>query len=144
MIFRSPIHSAGNQTGTLNLEVPNGASKTFSSESSVNATQSPTHNIFLANFNYLVGAAAVMTVAILETRPTFYGFWQLGWLISLDQIEIVEEFDAPILGGASALSNVGGDFLVKTIGKRKIVYKEKIQADGREKIAMEILASRNE
>lgn len=145
MMFRSAIRSAGNVTGGLNLEVPNAANKTFTSQSTVNATQSLTHNIFLTNFTYLVGAAAVMTLAILVVIPTFYGFWHLGRSISLDPIEIAKAFDAPILGGAAALSNADIDLLVKTVGKRRIVYGEMLQADGggEKKLTMGILGSRN-
>lgn len=74
MMFRSAIRSAANETNTLNLEVPNGANKIFSSQTSVAATETSSHNIFLTNFTYLVGALAAMTVGILAVVPTVYGW----------------------------------------------------------------------
>jgi hypothetical protein len=82
-----------------------------------------------------------MTVCILAVVPGFYGWWHLGRSISLDSIETAKAFDAPILGGAAALSNADIDVLVKVVRKRRIVYGEILQADGEggRRLAIEIL-----
>jgi hypothetical protein len=73
MKFRSAVRVAENATGTYSLIISDGGNMTFSSLSTVTATQSSSHNIDSTNFDYLVGAAAVMTVGILAVIPTFCG-----------------------------------------------------------------------
>jgi hypothetical protein len=85
-----------------------------------------------------------MTAAILAVVPTFYGWWRLGRDVNLDPIETARAFDAPVLGGATALSNADVHMLVKNIGRRRIVYGETLQADGKgeRKLTMRALGPR--
>lgn len=132
LMFRSALQTAEQTPDTFNLQTPNGAvNRTFPSSTIVNGQQTLPRNIFLTRYVYLAAATAVMTLGILAVLPTFYGWWHLGRSVSLDPIEVAKAFDAPILGGVSSLSNANVDTLMKNIGKRRIVYGEMIEADGK-------------
>lgn len=145
IMFRSAVRAAEDKTDSFELETTSGgAKKTFSSASTVTGQFTTTQNVYQTRFAFLIAAAIVMTSGVLAVIPTFYGWWALGRSVTLDPIETAKAFDAPVLGGAPALSNADVDKLVEKIGRRRIVYGEQLQPDGNgeRKLTMGILGPR--
>jgi hypothetical protein len=58
---------------------------------------SATYSIYITDFRYMIGAAALSIASILATSLCFWGWWQLGRTVSLSPLEIAKAFDSPLL-----------------------------------------------
>lgn len=89
----------------------------------VQATQTSTELVFKVQYQYLLGAVAVMLFSVAAIVPTFLGFWVIGRETSLSPLEIAKAFNAPLLHNVK-LSNAPIEDLVKEIGETVVKYGE--------------------
>ncbi|KAF2130903.1 hypothetical protein P153DRAFT_287946 [Dothidotthia symphoricarpi CBS 119687] len=66
-------------------------------EQKVAYTGTATRSVYVTDFGYMAGAAAVSILSVLAVGLTFYGWWELGNNVSLSPLDIARAFDAPLL-----------------------------------------------
>ncbi|KAF3799083.1 hypothetical protein GCG54_00001188 [Colletotrichum gloeosporioides] len=76
--------------------------------------------IYIANHSYLYAAAAITFLTGLMITPLFYGFANLGRLVSLSPLEIAKAFDPPQL--REAASNSDAKALLGSLGNKQVNY----------------------
>ncbi|KAM0257181.1 hypothetical protein ACHAQJ_004542 [Trichoderma viride] len=75
-------------------------------------------NVFHSDYQYLIAETVLSLFFVLLIIPTFYGWWLLGWNVSLNPIETAKAFDAPLLQGPG--SNASQEELAQIMGMRKL------------------------
>jgi hypothetical protein len=89
----------------------------------VQAMQTTTNVVFKLQYQYLMGAIAVMLLSVAAIISILNGWWVLGRSTSLSPLEVAKAFNAPLLHSCQS-SNAPIDDLLKEIGDRRIKYGE--------------------
>jgi len=76
----------------------------------VKAVQTTTHVVFKTQYQYLLGAIAIMMLSVTAIISILKGWWVLGRTVSLSPLEIAKAFNAPLLH-SDQLSDVSIDNL---------------------------------
>ena len=89
----------------------------------VPAMQKSTTLVFQVQYEYMLGAFALMLLCVASICYILVGWWDLGRDVSLSPLEISKAFNAPFLESNQS-SNADVDTLLKGIGERKVQYGE--------------------
>jgi hypothetical protein len=89
----------------------------------VQAVQTTTNVVFKVQYQYFLGAIAVMLLSVAAIISILKGWWVLGRTTSLSPLEVAKAFNAPFLQSRQS-SNAPIDDLLKEIGDRQVKYGE--------------------
>lgn len=96
-------------------------------KSAANATQHTyaalwTTRVYASNYVFLFSASTILLVVIAVVSWTLWGWWELGWDVTLSPLEIAKALGVPIFQHSNPPSDAKG--LVDRIGAMKIRYGE--------------------
>jgi hypothetical protein len=89
----------------------------------VQAMQTSTKVVFKTQYQYLLGAVAIILFSVATSSLMLNGWWILGRKTSLSPVEIAKAFNAPFLHSIRS-SNASVEDLLKEIGEREVKYGE--------------------
>ncbi|KAI5193565.1 hypothetical protein AUEXF2481DRAFT_25207 [Aureobasidium subglaciale EXF-2481] len=90
---------------------------------------------YMTNRGFMYGAIASIIVCIMCVLPSYYGYWQLGRVVTLGPFEIANAFHAPVLDHP-AVANAGVKDLIREVGNRQVKYGEMIHHDAPGRLAV--------
>ena len=85
--------------------------------------QTSTTLVFEVQYEYMLGAFALMLLSVVSICYILKGWWVLGRDVSMSPLEIAKAFNAPFLKSNES-SNAEIKRLLKDIGERRVKYGE--------------------
>jgi len=87
------------------------------------AKQTSTLVVFKTQYQYLLGAVAIVLLSVAAISLVLNSWWVLGRKVSFSPVEIAKAFNAPFFGGVRS-SNGSVESLLREIGERNVKYGE--------------------
>lgn len=76
--------------------------------------------IYRLNPYYLLASLCVMLTNVVAVLPLYFGWWQLGRVVSMSPLETAKAFRSPLMAKAGSNQQLGG--LVGAVGEKRVRY----------------------